>query len=282
MQPVLRLIRVGNVAVSLAGTIVGGLAAAGGGVAHSTVFYALLLLAALSTGFVTAGGNVLNDLLDVETDRVNHPDRPLVTGAISRTGGRTLAISMFVAGVAVAIPVVVTEPLVGLLLALAIGALLGYEFRLKAHGFAGNLTVAFLTGLVFLYGGAAAANAIIVAPFAVMAFLATLSREVIKDMEDAGGDTDRRTLPQTKGFEFATGLARGAVVIAIVLSFLPLVWFVRLDSAAGIMYLVLVLAADALFAVSVAQLPARLHWEQTVSKVAMSVALLAFLAVAFR
>jgi geranylgeranylglycerol-phosphate geranylgeranyltransferase len=270
------------VGVSLAGTIVGGLAAVGGGVTHSAEFYTLLLLAALSTGFVTAGGNVLNDLLDVETDRINHPDRPLVTGAISRSGGRALGISTFVAGAAVAIPVVLREPLVGLLLALAIGSLLGYEFRLKAHGFAGNLVVAFLTGLVFLYGGAAAGDALVVAPFAVMAFLATLSREVIKDMEDAGGDTDRKTLPQTRGFEFATGLARGAVALAILLSFLPLVWFVRPASAAGIMYIVLVLAADALFGVSVAQLPARLHWEQSVSKVAMSVALLAFLAVAFR
>jgi hypothetical protein len=50
----------------------------------------------------------------------------------------------------------------------------------------------------------------------------------------------------------------------------------------GIIYLVLVLAADAVFVLSVAYLPRRLHWEQTMSKVGMTIALFAFLAVAFR
>ncbi len=268
--------------VSFAGTLVGGLAAVGGGIAHSGGFYTLLLLAGLSTAFVTAGGNVLNDLLDLDTDRINHPDRPFVTQAVSKSGGRALTWTLFVAGVVVAVPVIIQLPLVGLLLGLALASLLGYEFRLKAHGFAGNLTVAFLTGLVFLYGGAAAGSALLVTPFAVMAFLATLSREVIKDMEDAAGDIDRRTLPQTHGFGVASGVARGAVAVAMVLSFLPLVWFVSLESSVGIMYLGLVLGADVLFVVSVARLPERLHWEQTMSKVAMTVALLAFLVVAFR
>jgi hypothetical protein len=69
---------------------------------------------------------------------------------------------------------------------------------------------------------------------------------------------------------------------AVVLSFVPFVWFLHLTSVAGIIYLALVLAADAVFVVSIAYLPERLHWEQTMSKVAMTVALFAFLAVAFR
>ena len=40
--------------------------------------------------------------------------------------------------------------------------------------------------------------------------------------------------------------------------------------------------ADAAFVASVVYLPSRLHWEQTVSKGAMTIALCAFLAVAFR
>jgi geranylgeranylglycerol-phosphate geranylgeranyltransferase len=282
VHPALKLVRVGNVAVSFVGTVVGGLAARAAGVELSAELWLFVLLAAASTAMVTAGGNVLNDLLDLEGDRVNHPDRPLVTGAISPGTGRLLAIGLFVAGIEVAIPVALREPLLGLILAIAVGSLLGYEFRLKARGFAGNLLVALLTGLVFLYGGAAVGNALVLAPFAAMAFLATLSREVIKDMEDVEGDVGRSTLPQTHGLATAAGVARGAVVAAVVLSFVPLVWFLSPTSLAGIMYLALVLAADAGFAVSIAYLPQRLHWEQTMSKVAMTVALLAFLAVAFR
>jgi geranylgeranylglycerol-phosphate geranylgeranyltransferase len=123
---------------------------------------------------------------------------------------------------------------------------------------------------------------LVMVPFAAMAFGATLSREVIKDIEDLAGDVGRRTLPMTHGVPFSTGVARGAVVAAIVLSFVPIVWFLRASSVAGIMYLGLVVVADAVFVVSIAYLPNRLHWEQTMSKVAMTVALFAFLAVAFR
>ena len=142
--------------------------------------------------------------------------------------------------------------------------------------------MAYLTAAVFLYGGAALGNVLLVLPFALMAFAATLSREVIKDMEDASGDVDRRTLPRTRGMTVAGATARGAVGIALLLSPVPLFTFLSLTSVGGIMYLALVLAADALFVLSVAWLPSKLHREQTVSKAAMTIALLAFLAAAFR
>jgi geranylgeranylglycerol-phosphate geranylgeranyltransferase len=282
VHPLLRLVRVGNLGVSFAGTVVGGLAGRGSGVVAPWTFWFAIGLAAVSTSLVTAGGNVLNDLLDREGDRTNHPDRPLVTGQVSVAGARWLTAGLFVGGVLVAIPVILDQPLVGVILAVAVAALLGYEFRLKARGFVGNLVVGFLTGMVFLYGGAAAGQALILAPFAAMAFLATLSREVIKDMEDVAGDVGRRTLPMTHGMTFASRVAQGSVVAAVLLSFVPLAWFVSLTSVVGIMYAALVLAADGVFLVSVAKLPERLHWKQTMSKVAMSVALFAFLAVAFR
>jgi geranylgeranylglycerol-phosphate geranylgeranyltransferase len=282
VHPALRLVRVGNLGVSFVGTLVGGLVARGSGVSIPLGIWLAVLLAAVSTSLVTAGGNVLNDLLDRDGDRTNHPGRPLVTGEISLPTARVLAVALFIGGALVAVPVILLEPWVGVLLALAVAALLGYEFLLKSRGFVGNLTVGFLTGLVFLYGGAAAGNLVLLFPFAAMAFLATLSREVIKDMEDVAGDVGRTTLPKRFGMGAAGGLARAAVGAAVVLSAVPFVWFLRWDSVAGIIYLGLVLAADAVFVLSVTYLPARLHWEQTMSKVGMTVALFAFLAVAFR
>ena len=277
-----RLVRLGNTIVSFVGTVVGGVAARGAGVDLSTVLWAALVLAAFSTAFVTAGGNVINDLLDKESDRVNHPDRPLVTGAISPRAAQGAAVGLLAGAVAVAVPVILVRPLVGVFLAAALIALLSYEFRFKSAGFGGNLLVAFLTGLVFVYGGAAAGMPIAVLPFAFMAFFATLSREVIKDMEDLAGDVHRRTLPRVHGMSVASAVARGSVGIAVALSVLPLLGLLRASSVAGIMYAGLVLVADALFLLSVLWLPARLHAEQSVSKGAMAVALLAFLAVAFR
>jgi geranylgeranylglycerol-phosphate geranylgeranyltransferase len=282
VRPAFQLVRLGNTLVSFVGTIVGGVAARGAGVELPATLWLALVLAAFSTAFVTAGGNVVNDILDRESDRVNHPDRPLVTGAISLLAARWTAVGLLIAAVVVAVPVILLRPLVGALLAVALIALLSYEFRFKSAGFGGNLLVAFLTGLVFLYGGAAAGMPIAVLPFGFMAFFATLSREVIKDMEDLAGDVNRRTLPRIRGMPFSGLVARASVGTALALSAVPLFILLPLDSVAGIMYAALVLVADALFVVSVFWLPARLHTEQTVSKGAMAVALLAFLAVAFR
>ena len=282
VQGALRLVRAGNLGVSFVGTIVGGLAARGAGLSLPAMFWVDLVLAAVSTALVTGGGNVLNDILDRDGDRTNHPDRPLVIGSVSVRAAKRLATGLFVVGILVVVPVVLVYPLVGVILAIAVASLLGYEFWFKARGFVGNSVVALLTGLVFLYGGAVGGSVVLLAPFAAMAFLATLSREVIKDMEDVAGDVGRTTLPKSFGMPFATATARLAVIAAIALSALPVLWFVPPTTLAGIMYLVLVAVADVVFGVSVRYLPERLHQEQTMSKVAMTVALFAFLAVAFR
>ncbi|HTP53940.1 MAG TPA: geranylgeranylglycerol-phosphate geranylgeranyltransferase [Thermoplasmata archaeon] len=282
MLAALRLVRGGNVGVSFVGTIVGALVARASGVSAPLAFWEFALLAGLSTAFVTGGGNVLNDLLDIEGDRTNHPDRPLVTGEVTARGGRWLATGLFVLGAVVALPVVWAEPWVGVILAVAVASLLGYEFRLKSRGLAGNGIVALLTALVFLYGGAAAGDAILLLPFAAMAFFATLSRELIKDMEDVEGDVGRTTLPKSHGPVAATRAARASVGVAVALSVVPFLWFVAPGSVAGIIYLLLVAAADATSVLSIFHLPERLHFEQTTSKAAMTVALFAFLAVAFR
>lgn len=282
VHPVLRLVRIGNVLVSFAGALVGALAAAGRGVQLPPSDWAIFLVAAASAAFVTAGGNVLNDLRDRDSDRRNHPDRPLVTGAIAPASARNLCVALLTMSVVSISWVGLAAPWLWVILPGALAALLAYEFRFKARGLSGNLLVAALTAALFLYGGAAANAPWRLLPFVGMAFGATLSREVIKDMEDAEGDVDRRTLPRTHGLPLATTVARLAVAISIGLSPVPLLSLLVPLSGAGIMYLGLVLAADALFVVSVAMLPARLHRAQTISKGAMTVALLAFLATAFR
>lgn len=282
MHPALRLIRAGNVLVSFVGTVVGGLAAAGSGLVLGAPAWIAIVLAAGSTACVTAAGNVLNDLGDQLSDRTNHPDRPLVTGEITPRGARRAVVALLALSAALIVPVVPDHIALGAIWVVAILTLLGYEFGGKALGLGGNLQVALLTGLVFLYGAAAAGPLLPVLPLVLMAFFATASREMIKDMEDAGGDVDRRTFPRTHGMAAATRLARGFVGCAIVLSVLPLLLLLPVASIAGIMYILSVVAADALFVVSVAYLPERLHAEQSGSKLAMAVALLAFLALAFR
>jgi geranylgeranylglycerol-phosphate geranylgeranyltransferase len=282
VRAAIRLVRPVNVVVSFVGTIVGGLAAAALGLGIAPLAWVLLVLAAGSTALVTAAGNVLNDLGDLEGDRLNHPERPLVTGEVSVGAARWGTVALFVGGVVLGVPAALVHYWVGVILAVAVAGLLAYELRWKARGLVGNVTVGGLTAMVFLYGGAAVGQPALMLPFAAMAFFATLSREVIKDMEDVAGDVGRATVPKRYGLAAAATLARAAVVAALVLSVVPFLWFLSPRSLAGLAYASVVAVADLTFVVSVASLPRRLRFEQTVSKGAMALALGAFLAVAFR
>ncbi len=50
---------------------------------------------------VTAAGNVINDFFDAEIDAVNRPDRPIPSGAVTRTAARGFAVTLFLAGILV-------------------------------------------------------------------------------------------------------------------------------------------------------------------------------------
>ena len=46
-----------------------------------------IVLASLAAALTAAAGNIINDIFDIETDRVSHPDRVLVVGfAIQKRG----------------------------------------------------------------------------------------------------------------------------------------------------------------------------------------------------
>jgi len=63
-----------------------------------------------------------------------------------------------------------------------------YSKYLKRIPLLGNVTVAFLTGLVFIFGGVVVSNPGAAIVPAVFAFLINLIRELVKDMEDIEGD----------------------------------------------------------------------------------------------
>ncbi|MCL4324838.1 MAG: geranylgeranylglycerol-phosphate geranylgeranyltransferase [Candidatus Thermoplasmatota archaeon] len=293
VPPWVRLLRPQNGVISLVGTVVGGISVRGLWSGSSLDLLLSLIMAGCGTFLATSAGNVLNDYLDREGDKLNHPDRPLPRGEISPAGARNFARALFALSVLPLLPLI---PGLGLrlgpslpffLLTLLVWGtsvllLVGYEYWWKARGLPGNATVAYLTGAVFLFGGAVAGNPVLALPWLLMAFFATLSREIIKDMEDVKGDDARDTLPRRYGLRWSAQAGRGAVIAAIVLSPLPVLTWLPWDSVAGIAYLALVAVSDVVFVLSVAWLPERLHREQGLSKLAMVFALVAFVGAALR
>jgi len=229
------------------------------------------VLVALAVFAVTGAGNVVNDYFDREIDAVNRPGRPIPSGRISPDRALAWSIILFFAGCLFAHFI---NPL-----ALAIATfnsvlLYLYARNLKVTPFAGNSAVGYLTGSTFLFGGAAGSNVEITVFLFLLASLATLSREIEKDIEDVAGDraSGARTLPIVIGERKSSILAASFVVAAIGLSYLaPL----------GRAYLVAVTVADLLFLAALASiLKGEASRAQKRLKTGMAAALAAFLVAA--
>jgi len=169
-----------------------------------------------------AAGNIANDIADLDADRVNRPDRPLVAGTIGLTA------AILLGGVLGGLGLWAAWWVDQRLFAVGLGALvvmLAYSPLLKRYGLTGNLAVAGVASLPPVYGALAAGwwRAGLV-PFAMGAFL-HFSRELVKDLEDVAGDRvqGRRTLPITHGTEATYLLAAASLILFVPASLAP--WF---------------------------------------------------------
>lgn len=195
-----------------------------------------LVLASISGGFVTISANAINDYFDLEIDHINKPYRPLPSGQVTLFAALTFACFCGILGLL--ITVIINKGAFFIVL-FAQGLLFLYSAKIKKTVLWGNLTVSFITGLAFIFGGIAVGNwrnALIPAGFA---FLMHLGREIIKDMEDVIGDKSdcAKTLPVMYGYWPCKVIITGIFVFLIGVTFLP--YFFKIY---GMYYLVIVIA----------------------------------------
>lgn len=180
------------------------------------------LLLAVVVALTTAGGNVINDVFDVEIDRINRPKRPIPAGEISLAGAKAYTAALFAGGLLVA---TLTTTLCLAIALINSVILIAYAVRLKRTPLLGNVAVAYLTASVFLFGGAFAGVEGLVQnlSLAAITFLATIAREVLKDAEDVDGDAagGARTLPMIAGVRRTGAFAFACACSAVLVSLLP-------------------------------------------------------------
>ena len=179
-----------------------------------------LYLAILISGLMTAGANIINDIYDIEIDRINKPNRPLPSGKVTvkeawiyftLSYSGAIVLSYFCGRAMFAIAFVI-----GLLLIV-------YSMRLTRTVLWGNLTVSLATAVAFIYGALAVEDWQSGIIPAVFAFLFHLGREIIKDMQDLEGDVQHQsiTFPARFGVRTSVLLVNFVFVLLIVLTFLP-------------------------------------------------------------
>lgn len=192
----IQLTRPINLTIALLSIFVGGF------VTGTIQPFVKLLLACLSGILIMAGANSVNDFFDLDIDRINKPNRPLPSGLV--TPGRAHQFSLILFGSGIILSIFIH--LLGFFIALGSSFLLYlYSFRLKRTVIWGNLTVAFVTGLAFVYGGLAVNRTGPAVIVGIFAFFFHLGREIIKDTEDVEGDRSQgiKTLPIEYGVKAA-------------------------------------------------------------------------------
>jgi 4-hydroxybenzoate polyprenyltransferase len=180
------------------------------------------LLLLLATLFIGAGGYVINDVLDIELDRVNKPEKQVIGKRISEATGNKLHFNLTAAGVVagIAFSYLSNNIFLGILFVIIPTALFYYSFKYKYLPAVGNLVVALLAAMVVIiywlfefYHLKSQPGLFIdaslsfpqlnrfVLSFAFFAFLTTLIREIVKDAQDIEGDArfGCRTLPIVLG-----------------------------------------------------------------------------------
>ncbi|MFB1063088.1 geranylgeranylglycerol-phosphate geranylgeranyltransferase [Natrinema sp. H-ect4] len=199
-----------------------------------------------ATALAVGAGNAINDYFDREIDRINQPERAIPRGAVSPRGALAFSVVLFAGAVvlALALPrLAIGIAVVNLL------ALIAYTEFFKGLPGLGNALVAYLVGSTFLFGAAAIEGGEIgpAVVLFVLAAIATLTREIIKDVEDLEGDREEglRTLPIAIGERRALAIAALLLVAAVVASPMP-----YLREEFGVAYLLVVVPADAIMLVA--------------------------------
>jgi len=181
-----------------------------------------IILAAFSASLTLSAGNIINDIKDIETDKVSHPKRPLAAAKITVSQAKTEYVLFTIIALLLSFFI---NPQAFVIVITATVLLYLYSYYFKTILILGNIIVSLLTGLVFIYGGVAVNNPLAAIIPAIFAFLINLIREVVKDMQDVEGDIKQGviTFPGKFGFSSSKLLVAELTVILIIFTLYPFI-----------------------------------------------------------
>jgi geranylgeranylglycerol-phosphate geranylgeranyltransferase len=176
--------------------------------------------------FVCAYSMSVNDIYDVEVDRVNRPERPIPSGRVSTQTAFRLSLLVLVAGIGTS--VLTLSPLAVGIATLYVLLSWLYNGHAKQTGLPGNLIVASSLAIPFVYGGVVSEGNLTRSLLLMMAFTSFFSgvgREVVKAMADVEGDAKRgiSSVARSRGLRSAASVGAAFFILAVVTSWVPLV-----------------------------------------------------------
>ncbi|GAB6282749.1 MAG: geranylgeranylglycerol-phosphate geranylgeranyltransferase [Ignavibacterium sp.] len=175
---------------------------------QNEIYLIKIILGGISGALVAASGNIINDIFDIEIDKINKPNRILPKGILTKRVAFILYV--FFNFVAIIISIFINQ-ITLLIVLITISLLFFYSYKLKKIPLIGNFVIATLTALAFIFGGAIVNNISNVIIPALFALLINLIREIVKDMEDVLGDEKENVLT----FPLRYGLKKTKIIVSI-------------------------------------------------------------------
>ncbi len=194
-----------------------------------------IFVLAISSILIAAGGNIINDYFDVNIDQINKPDKVIIGKYIHRHWAILFHTLFSSIGVALGfwIDYKAHTYLLGVTNFLCVTLLFIYSMVLKRKPLSGNVIIALLTAWTVFVVTFCESNKLIrlgeiinaskitrlTFLYAGFAFIISLVREMVKDMEDITGDSryNCRTFPILFGLNAAKIYSATWLVILIVL-----------------------------------------------------------------
>ncbi|MBD3166941.1 prenyltransferase, partial [bacterium] len=165
---------------------------------------------------------VMNDVIDIETDRVNAPGRPLPAQLVTPLQATVLSLVLLAIGLVLGYVINIATFVSAVVLA-AVGYL--YNRRFKKTGLPGNLMVSVSVGMTFIFGGMSVGSYFhpLVWLFGIIAALIDLGEEIAADAMDAEGDLliGSQSLAIRYGSRAALRVSAGLFMLVILLTALP-------------------------------------------------------------
>lgn len=201
------------------------------------------LLMVTSTMLIAAAGYISNDYFDIETDRVNKPEKQYI--GLQFTAGMALTTSLFLSIVALALGIwlslLLQKWLPAILLITALTVVWWYALSLKKSLLWGNIAVAGMsagtiamawmieTQFSQISGEMFRIITCIITAISIFAFLLSFLREIVKDIEDMEGDRliNCKSLPIVKGIPFTKTLLLIFVVFTLLFLIIAQIYLVQ-------------------------------------------------------
>ncbi|MDP6456954.1 MAG: geranylgeranylglycerol-phosphate geranylgeranyltransferase [Candidatus Marinimicrobia bacterium] len=172
-----------------------------------------IVKAVLTVVSLNAAANAFNDYRDFDSDKINRADRPLPSGSLSKNSALMAAVILFLCGIILSVFINFSSFVIASLISAPL--MIIYSIWLKGRPLIGNLVVAAILGLAFLFAGTSFGNPQGLVVPALLAFGFNFLREIVKDIADVEGDraAHLNTFPVKFGVQPSVRLVLGLCLL---------------------------------------------------------------------